>query len=140
MGDSIISISICQNVTRKKLSFKGLADLLYSGHIQDDAQFPKVMVAFVLGVTYNNACEAKCGGTEPPTQGSCDKCEFPCFRQAFTPVCSADQQLFFPNKCHATCAGYGDADLADCALSRETVIPGKTKLPPNAPPLQGLDN
>merc|ERR1711994_593319 len=90
------------------------------------------------GVTYNNACEAASQGSEPPVQGSCDQCEFPCFRKSFTPVCSADQSLFFPNECHAKCAGYEGVDLADCVLQYETVIPGKTKLPPNAPPLQGL--
>ena len=45
----------------------------------------------------------------------------------FTPVCSLDGKTAFPNPCLAECAG---VNTKPCnALN--TVIPGKTKLPPN---------
>ncbi len=63
--------------------------------------------------------------------GSCDGCESKC-TPLFSPVCSADQSKLFANACHAKCAGLKEegVDFVDCE-GINTVIPGKTKLPPN---------
>merc|ERR1712203_232676 len=73
-----------------------------------------------------NFCDAVCSGEEfsSSNQGSCEGCEAKC-GMVFTPVCSLDQQLIFPNRCQAQCAG---VETVDCE-GLNTVIPGKTKLP-----------
>merc|ERR1719187_914664 len=73
-----------------------------------------------------NFCDAVCSGEElsSSNQGSCEGCEAKC-GMVFTPVCSLDQQLIFPNRCQAHCAG---VETVDCE-GLNTVIPGKTKLP-----------
>merc|ERR1712210_220058 len=73
-----------------------------------------------------NFCDAVCSGEQlsSENQGSCEGCEAKC-GMVFTPVCSLDQRLIFPNQCQAHCAG---VETVDCK-GLNTVIPGKTKLP-----------
>ena len=90
--------------------------------------------------TFNNVCEAKCKASETqgfPTKGSCNGCEKQCRNKPFVPKCTADQRLVFPTQCHANCA---QIEVVDCKLRFQTVIPGKTKLPPGREPPIGLQN
>merc|ERR1712106_1277443 len=74
-----------------------------------------------------NYCQAMCSGQQKDaTQGSCQGCEAKC-GMVFTPVCSEDQTMIYPNKCQAECSGVESVDCTEI----QTVIPGKTKLPPN---------
>merc|ERR1711913_15809 len=81
----------------------------------------------VDGVTHNY-CDAICTGKQvsKENQGSCEGCEAKC-GMVFTPVCTLDGKLAFPNPCLASCAG---VQVGPCE-GLNSVIPGKTKLPPN---------
>merc|ERR1711915_195182 len=59
------------------------------------------------------------------SQGSCENCEEKC-GMVFLPVCSEDQETIYPNKCQAECAGVSPVTCKGL----QTVVPGKTKLPP----------
>merc|ERR1740128_766559 len=75
-----------------------------------------------------NYCQAVCTGEKisATNQGSCENCETKC-GMVFLPVCSEDQEIIYPNKCRAECAGVTPAPCTGL----QTVIPGKTKLPPS---------
>merc|ERR1711892_1443353 len=75
-----------------------------------------------------NYCQAVCSGEKisATNQGSCENCETKC-GMVFLPVCSEDQEIIYASKCQAECAG---ASPAPCT-GLQTVIPGKTKLPPS---------
>ncbi len=79
--------------------------------------------------THHNLCGAIC--FDKYSKGSCDGCESRC-SAVFTPVCSADQERLYANPCHARRAGMEEegVDFVDCQ-GINTVIPGKSKLPPN---------
>merc|ERR1711963_108394 len=82
----------------------------------------------VSGTSYNY-CEAVCTGQQvnAVNRGSCEGCEAKC-GMVFKPVCTKDQKLVYPNICQAKCAGV--EDTVDCQ-GIESIIPGKTKLPPS---------
>jgi hypothetical protein len=86
-------------------------------------------------------CEAESGGgnlmQNPPSKGSCDRCEVDKCSQIFLPVCTLDGRRLFANKCHAKCAG--EEEFGDCT-GLNMVIPGKTPLPPNKELPQRLQN
>ena len=67
-------------------------------------------------------------------EGSCDSCEKKC-SPVFTPVCDNANNRLFANACHAKCAGVEEAE--ECSGVR-TIIPGKSKLPPNRVPPKKL--
>merc|ERR1711971_520282 len=75
-----------------------------------------------------NYCDAVCTGekTSSSNQGSCENCETKC-GMVFLPVCSEDQEIIYANKCQAECAGVSPVPCTGL----QTVIPGKTKLPPS---------
>merc|ERR1712013_413433 len=74
-----------------------------------------------------NYCDAVCTGEKisRTNQGSCERCEARC-GMVFLPVCSEDQETIYPNQCQAECAGVNPVPCTGL----QTVIPGKTKLPP----------
>jgi len=75
-----------------------------------------------------NYCDAVCTGekTSSTNQGSCENCEAKC-GMVFLPVCSESQEIIYPNMCQAVCAGVTPVSCTGL----QTVIPGKTKLPPS---------
>ncbi|XP_023332019.1 uncharacterized protein LOC111704115 [Eurytemora carolleeae] len=76
--------------------------------------------------TYN-FCDAVCAGLQfgEPETGDCEGCSNDC-SAVFSPVCSLDQEIIYPNSCHAACAG---VQFKDCE-GVNTIIPGKSPLPP----------
>merc|ERR1712113_390361 len=82
----------------------------------------------VSGTSYNY-CDAVCTGQQvnAVNRCSCEGCEAKC-GMVFKPVCTKDQKLVYPNICQAKCAGV--EDTVHCQ-GIESVIPGKTKLPPS---------